>query len=109
MISWKHGLAAALALAPLAVLSITHGEELLAGIGGKQAQTRTGNVAGQRDAILADMTLAYVAQGSDVTGGMRNGEQLAPIAYLNERLAADGHKWRVDSAEGMFANTIDVS
>lgn len=62
---------------------------------------------GRLDA-LRQITRLYVKQDHDVTAGMKQGTDLAPVPFLNEELEHRGLKWRVRQAHGLITETYDV-
>lgn len=62
-----------------------------------------------RYALLIKLTRQYVKTHPDASAAMRNGEALAPMAFLNEELEATGVKWRVREIHGTVADTFDVA
>lgn len=110
MNTWIKGLAfASLALAPLAVLAIVQGSDLVAGLTGQPTSRSRGSEGDRRNEMLAKLTTRYVTQGRDATLAMRDGEEFAPIEFLNTELERAGAKWRVGSVEGVAAETYAVS
>lgn len=102
---WKTGLAlAGLAFAPLAIVAATHGG---ASILGHDAEPNSEGA--RRDRVLVGLTQVYVAEGELVTRGMRDGTELAPVAFLNAELKRDGELWRVTKVDGLIAETHDIS
>jgi hypothetical protein len=78
---------------------------------GPSSEGRTGRSSEgeRREAVLAELTAAYVARGDGVTDAMRSGTALAPIAYLNGALAQREALFRVSSTSGLTAETFDIS
>ena len=68
-----------------------------------------GSLGTGRQFILAEATRRYNRLGVNVTAGMANGSQLAPVSYLNRQLEQQGAKWRVRSTEGNAAVIYEIS
>jgi hypothetical protein len=82
----------------------SHPEESLADhIGGG------GTLGDERFHVLTKITRAYVAGNADAPAAMRNGTAFAPEAYLNQKLASEGVKWRVRHVKGLAAETYNVT
>lgn len=107
---WINGLViAGLTLSPLAILGAMHGGDLIASLSGQPSSRSRGTEGDRRNEMLTTLTTRYVAQGQHVTLPMRDGAELAPIAFLNSELAIAGVKWRVASVEGVKAETFAIS
>jgi hypothetical protein len=110
----KHAglIAFGVALIPMSVAAYFVHRDLFAP---RPDQTPTGHAYGSssigdyRFALLQKLTRSYVAHNSAAPAAMRNGTQLAPADFLNEKLEAEGAKWRVRNIRGLVADTYPVT
>ena len=65
-------------------------------------------IGDERFALLQKLTRSYVASHADVPAKMKDGNALAPVAFLNHELELNGEKWRVRDVRGLVADTYNV-
>jgi hypothetical protein len=68
-----------------------------------------GTLGKGRYTALMEATRRYKERGIDVSRGVADGSQLAPVPYLNRQLQRQGLKWRVRSTEGLAAEIYEIS
>lgn len=73
------------------------------------AVTAAGSLGRDRETELLRATRSYVEQHPDAPADMADGKALAPVDYLNDRLAEHGAKWRVRAVHGLNAEIYEVS
>lgn len=110
MKTWIKGLAiAGLAFSPLIVIGIAQSGNVVRSLSPHSDVGEHGTEGRRRDDLLIQLTGDYVSRGQLVTAPMRNGTELAPVAFLNAELALAGAKWRVASVKGITAETFAIS
>ncbi len=68
-----------------------------------------GSLGNGRQTILLEATRRYKQLGVNVSPGVADGSQLAPVPYLNRQLERRGAKWRVRSTDGSAAEIYEIS
>ena len=105
MTNWKIPFAiAGFSITPLMGMAYYHGSAALRGDARKQFSEGE-----RRDAVLAQITKVYVANGRAVTASMRDRQELAPVVFLNDTLRRQGAAWRVNHTNGMTSETLNIS
>lgn len=110
MKTWIKGLAiAGLVFSPLIGVGIGQSGNVVRSLSGQANAGEHGTEGQRRDDLLIELTTSYVSRGRLVTASMRDGTELAPIAFLNAELALAGAKWRVATVRGVTAETFAIS